>query len=130
MTDYQKSLVGTILMNTGNTAVPITEEFIEQLVDSYDNLNSLTLGTPRLTPEERTEVIAELHTSLFVRIDRGHYVKEKDHTPWYIAAKADKPSKFWDRYRLYLQKEQHWNKDIINWIYFSTYIFLFKIYEI
>lgn len=114
MTDYQKSLVGTILMNTGNTAVPITEEFIEQLVDSYDNLNSLTLGTPRLTPEERTEVIAELHTSLFVRIDRGHYVKEKDHTPWYIAAKADKPSKFWDRYRLYLQKEQHWNKDIIN----------------
>ena len=114
MTDYQKSLIGTILMNTSNTLAPITEEFIEKLVDSYDNLSNLTLGTPRLTPEERSEVIAELHTSLFVRIDRGHYVKEKDHTPWYIAAKADKPSKFWDRYRLYLQKEQHWNKDIIN----------------
>ena len=114
MTDNQKNIVGTILMNTSNTSNPITEEFIEKLVDSYDKFNNLTLGTPRLSPEERSEVIAELHTSLFVRIDRGHFVKEKDHTPWYIAAKADKPSKFWDRYCLYLQKEQHWNKDIIN----------------
>lgn len=114
MTEYQKKLVGTILMNTSDTSSPISEQFIENLVDSYDNFNNLTLHTSRLTPEERNEVIAELHTSLFVRIDRGHYVKEKDHTPWYIASKADKPSKFWDRYRLYLQKEQHWNSGIVN----------------
>ena len=41
------------------------------------------------TPEERSEVIAELHSKLFVHMDHGHYVKEKDHKPWYIAAKAN-----------------------------------------
>lgn len=114
MTDHQKNIVGTILMTTSSTTTPITEEMIEKLVDMYDSTNSTMFGTPRLTDLERYEVIAELHASLFVRIDRGHYVKEKDHTPWYIAAKVNKPSKFWDRYRLYLQKEKHWNGDTIN----------------
>ena len=114
MTDHQKNIVGTILMNTSSTTTPITEEMIEKLVDMYDSANSMMFGTPRLTDAEREEVIAELHASLFVRIDRGHFVKEKDHTPWYIAAKVNKPSKFWDRYRLYLQKEKHWNGDTIN----------------
>ena len=99
MTDHQKNIVGTILMNTSSTTTPITEEMIEKLVDMYDSANSMMFGTPRLTDAEREEVIAELHASLFVRIDRGHFVKEKDHTPWYIAAKVNKPSKFWDRYR-------------------------------
>ena len=114
MTEYQKKLVGTILMNTSDTSSPISEQLVANLVDSYDNFNYITLHTSRLTPEERDEVIAELHTKLFVRIDRGHFVKEKDHTPWYIAAKANKASKFWDRYTLYLQKEKHWNNDTVH----------------
>lgn len=114
MTEYQKKLVGTILMNTSDTSSPISEQLVANLVDSYDNFNYITLHTSRLTPEERNEVIAELHTKLFVRIDRGHFVKEKDHTPWYIAAKANKASKFWDRYTLYLQKEKHWNNDTVH----------------
>ena len=31
-----------------------------------------------------------------------------------MAAKAENASKFWDRYRLYLLKEKHWNGDTIN----------------
>ncbi len=114
MTEHQKSIIGTILMNTGSSSSPVTEEMIEKLVDMYDNMSNTMLGTPLLTPAERSEVIAELQATLYVRIDRGHFVKEKDHQPWYIAAKVNKPSKFWDRYRLYLQKEKHWNSDTIN----------------
>lgn len=114
MTDNQKNIIGSILMNMSNNTQTITEEVIEKLVDMTDNMNSVMYGTPRLTPEERTQVIAELHANLFVRIDRGHYVKEKDHNPWYMAAKAELPSKFWDRYRLYLLKEKHWNGDTVN----------------
>lgn len=83
------------------------------MVDLYIKQGQM-LGITPLTDEEREEVIATLHASLFVRIDRGHCLKEKDHTPWYMAAKAELPGKFWDRYRIYLQKEQHWNKDTVN----------------
>ena len=114
MTDNQKNIVGAILLNMSANTVPITEDMISKLVDMNDNMNSMMYGTPKLTTEERDEVIAALHAALFVRIDRGHFVKEKDHTPWYMAAKAENGSKFWDRYRLYLLKEKHWNGDTIN----------------
>lgn len=114
MTDNQNNIVGQVLMIMSSNNTPVTEEFIAQMVDIYDNANTMISGTARLSPTEREEVIATLHASLFVRIDRGHYVKEKDHAPWYIAAKAENSSKFWDRYRLYLQREKHWNGDTVN----------------
>ena len=97
MTDNQKNIVGSILLNMSANTVPITEDMISKLVDMNDNMNSMMYGTPKLTQEERDEVIAALHAHLFVRIDRGHFVKENDHTPWYMAAKAENTSKFWDR---------------------------------
>ena len=54
-----------------------------------DNMNTMMYGTPKMTTEEREEVINALHAALFVRIDRGHFVKEKDHAPWYMAAMTD-----------------------------------------
>lgn len=114
MTDNQKNIIGTILLNMSASTLPVTEEMISNLVDMNDNMNTMMYGTPKLTPEEREEVINALHAALFVRIDRGHFVKENDHTPWYMAAKAENSSKFWDRYRLYLLKEKHWNGDTIN----------------
>ena len=114
MTDNQKNIIGSILMNMSNNTQPITEEMIEKLVDMNDSMNAMMYGTPPLTPEERAQVIAELHAKLFIRIDRGHFVKEKDHNPWYMAAKVELSSKFWDRYRLYLLKEKHWNGDTVN----------------
>ena len=114
MTDNQKNIIGTILLNMSASTLPVTEEMISNLVDMNDNMNAMMYGTPQMTPEERQEVINALHAALFVRIDRGHYVKENNHTPWYMAAKAENSSKFWDRYRLYLLKEKHWNGDTIN----------------
>ena len=113
MNDNQKKIVGTVLMNFTPSTV-VTEEMIEKMVDMYDNTNSIMFGIPRLTAEERKEVIAELHSKLFVHMDHGHYVKEKDHKPWYIAAKANMSSNFWDRYRLYLLKEANWNNEVVN----------------
>lgn len=114
MTDNQKNIIGTILLNMSASTLPVTEEMIANLVDMNDNMNTMMYGTPKMTPEERKEVINALHAALFVRIDRGHFVKENDHMPWYMAAKAENTSKFWDRYRLYLLKEKHWNGDTIN----------------
>lgn len=114
MTDNQKNIIGTILLNLSASTLPITEEMISGLVDMHDTMNTTMYGTPKMTPEEHEEVINELHATLFVRIDRGHFVKEGGHTPWYMAAKAENPSKFWDRYRLYLLKEKHWNGATVN----------------
>lgn len=114
MTDNQKNIIGSILMNMSNNSQPVTEGIIEKLVDMNDTMNATMYSTPKMTPEEREEVINALHAALYVRIDRGHFVKENDHTPWYMAAKAGNTSKFWDRYRLYLLKEKHWNGDTIN----------------
>ena len=114
MTDNQNNIIGKILMDMSASVIPATEAMIAMMVDMYDTSNAMTLGTTRLTSEERDQVIAELHASLCVRIDRGHFVKERDHKPWYMAAKAENASKFWDRYRLYLLQEKHWNGDTIN----------------
>lgn len=114
MTDNQNNIIGKILMDMSASVIPATEAMIAMMVDMYDTSNAMTLGTTRLTPEERDQVIAELHASLCVRIDRGHFVKEHDHKPWYMAAKAENTSKFWERYRLYLMKEKHWNGDTVN----------------
>lgn len=113
MTEIQKNIVGTVLLNMSNSKVTVTEDLISQMVDMLDK-NGALFGAAPLTESERDEVIATLHAALLVRIDRGHCLKEKDHTPWYIAAKADQPCNFWDRYRIYLQKEQQWNGDTVN----------------
>ena len=87
MTDKQKAVVSMILVNISFSKKTIPEEKITALVDMYDQMNSMSLGIPRLSEKERKEVIAELHTVLQIKIDRGHFVKEGDHTPWYTAAK-------------------------------------------
>ena len=74
MTDNQKNIIGTILLNMSASSLPVTEEMISNLVDMNDNMNTMMYGTPQMTPEEREEVINTLHAALFVRIDRGHYV--------------------------------------------------------
>ncbi len=113
MTEVQKNIIGTVLLNMSNSKVTVTETLISQMVDMLDK-NGALFGAAPLTETERDEIIANLHAALLVRIDRGHCLKEKDHTPWYIAAKANQSCNFWDRYRIYLQKEQQWNGDTVN----------------
>ena len=113
MTEIQNNIVGKVLMDAGVMTIPTTEEWITMMVDVYEKQATL-MGAVALKEAEKEDVITTLHSRLFVQIDRGHCLKEKDHTPWYMAAKADQPSHFWDRYRIYLQKEQHWNKDTVN----------------
>lgn len=112
MTENQKKVIGMTLMQF-DANVPVTEEAILNFVNVFSTVNPLT-------DEEKNEVIRELHASLSVRIDRGACVKEKDHVPWYNAAKADIRPVFWDRYRMYLQKEQGWNVKILDELERST----------
>lgn len=112
MTENQKKVIGMTLMQF-DANVPVTEEAILNFVNVFSTVNPLA-------DEEKDEVIRELHASLSVRIDRGACVKEKDHVPWYNAAKADIRPVFWNRYRMYLQKEQGWNIKILDELERST----------
>lgn len=113
MNEIQNNIVAKVLMDAGIMTIPITKDWISMMVDMYEK-QAIMMGSAPLSDAERTDIINTLHSRLFVRIDRGHCLKEKDHLPWYMAAMADQPHNFWDRYRIYLQKEQHWNIDTIN----------------
>lgn len=120
MTELQNVIIGKIIMDTSVATVPVTEDWIAKMVAFYENQASAVLGFPILSDDEKKSIITNLHSRLFIKIDRGHYLKEQNHVPWYMAAKAKQSNCFWDRYKLYLQKEKHWNKDIITELDKST----------
>ena len=110
MTELQNVIIGKIIMDASVATVPVTEDWIAKMVAFYENQASAVLGFPILSDDEKKSIITNLHSRLFIKIDRGHYLKEQNHVPWYMAAKAKQSNCFWDRYKLYLQKEKHWNK--------------------
>ena len=112
MTNNQKKVIGQALMQFDEDTA-VTEENISKYVDVLSMLNPLT-------EDQKAEVIRELHSKLEVRIDHGACVKEKNHTPWYNAAKASMNPEFWNRYRIYLQREQGWNNTVLDELDRST----------
>ena len=70
MTDVQKNIVGAVLIHMSASKVPVTEEMISRMVDMLDKNNAAMFGVEPLTSEEREEVIAFLHASLYVHIER------------------------------------------------------------
>ena len=91
----------------------VTEEKIINLVNVFRMLNPIT-------DDEAAEVVAELQSKLAIRMDRGSYVKEKNHVSWYYAAKSRITPNFWNRYSTYLYKEAGFNSDVINAIDVAT----------
>lgn len=112
MNENQQKVIGQILMqfSTGDT---VTEDQILKYVNAFSVINPLT-------DVEKDEVTRELQSTLKVRIDRGACVREKNHTPWYHAAKADIKPSFWNRYRMHLQKEKSWNGKLLDELDRST----------
>lgn len=120
MTESQKKIMSTVLVQI-NPGTIIDEQMITTLVNGNCLMMPITDPTlPPLTEEEKKEVIAELQTRLAIRMDRGACVKEKNHVPWYYAAKAKLPSHFWDRYRTYLFKDAGFNSDVVDALDAST----------
>lgn len=106
MTENQQRIIGQTLMQFSADAT-VTEEALINCVDVFSMISPLT-------DAEKEGVIRELQSRLAVRIDRGACIREKDHTPWYNAAKASITPSFWNRYRLHLQKEQGWNAKLLD----------------
>ena len=106
MTENQQKVIGQTLMQFSADAA-VTEEALINCVNVFSMVSPLT-------DAEKEGVIRELQSRLAVRIDRGACVREKDHTPWYNAAKASITPSFWNRYRLHLQKEQGWNAKLLD----------------
>lgn len=91
----------------------VDEGKIKELVEFFRNLIYLS-------EEEAAETIAELQSKLAVKMDRGSFVKEKNHVSWYYAAKGKINHKFWNRYSTYLYKDASFNSDVINSIDVAT----------
>lgn len=112
MTENQQKVIGQTLMQFSAEAT-VTEEALINCVNVFSMISPLT-------DAEKEEVIRELQSRLAVRIDRGACVRERDHIPWYNAAKASITPSFWNRYRLHLQKEQGWNGKLLDELDRST----------
>ena len=113
MNEYQRDIVGKVISDSYHIDGPITEEWILVMVDSYDNI-APRLGKPKLNIGEKKDVIAAIQAAIYVKIDRGSYIKNNRHTPWYRATQAEKDNPYWERYRLYLQKEKYWSSDTVS----------------
>lgn len=112
MTKDQEQVIAQVQLQIkpGET---VDEDKIKNLVNFFRML------TP-LSDEEATEIIAELQSKLAVKMDRGSFVKEKNHISWYYAAKGKINPKFWTRYSTYLYKDAGFNSDVINAIDVAT----------
>lgn len=112
MTKDQEQVIAQVQLQIkpGET---VDEEKIKNLVNFFRML------TP-LSDAEAAETIAELQSKLAVKMDRGSFVKEKNHVSWYYAAKGKINPQFWTRYSTYLYKDAGFNSDVINSIDVAT----------
>ncbi len=112
MTKDQEQIIAQVQLQIKPGEI-VDEEKIKKLVNFFRML------TP-LSDEEAEETIAELQSKLAVKMDRGAFVKEKNHISWYYAAKGAIDPKFWTRYSTYLYKDAGFNSDVINSIDVET----------
>lgn len=112
MTNAQQ-LVISLSMQQIASIKEVTEDQIVKFVNVFSTFNPLS-------EIEKNEVIKELHTRLSIKMDRGTYVKDTNHIPWYYTAKKNINPVFWDRYQTYLYKKMNFNSDIINALDSST----------
>lgn len=112
MTKEQEQVIAQVQLQIkpGET---VDEEKIKNLVNFFRTINPLS-------EDEAKEAIAELQSKLAVKMDRGAYVKEKNHVSWYYAAKGKINPAFWTRYSTYLYKDAGFNSDVINSIDIAT----------
>ena len=108
MTETQQKVIRLTFVQCSSD-VTVSEDEIKKWVNFFSNsrMNPMTSA-------EKEEVIKELHSNLAVQIDQGACVCEKEHRPWYNAAKAEITHTFWDRYRFYLNEVQGWNAKLLN----------------
>lgn len=112
MTEIQEKVIAQVQIQIKPDET-IDEEKIKNLVNIFRMINPLT-------DEEAEEVVAELQTRLAIKMDRGAYVKEKNHISWYYAAKGKIDPKFWTRYSTFLHKYAGFNSEVVNAIDAAT----------
>ena len=116
MNNNQLSVKSLVQMQIKDSHVA-SEEEIKKLVNFFCQLNPLT-------DDEKNELIKDLHYCLPIKMDRGNCLVEKDHLPWYNAAKKDIEAKYWERYRNYLIADQGFNNSIVDTLDETTNIIM------
>ena len=106
MTKEQEQIIAQVQLQIKPNE-DVDEEKITKLVNFFRMINPVS-------DQEAEEVVAELQSKLAVRMDRGAFVKERNHVSWYYAAKGQINPQFWTRYSTYLYKEAGFNSDVIN----------------
>ena len=108
MNSDQKKIVTEVYVQISGKPY-VTEEELKGLVDYFRVLDPIS-------DDEIEEIIKELQSRLRIKMDRGAYLKEKNHIPWYNAAKKDISlnAKYWDRYRQYLINHDGFAVDVLD----------------
>ena len=84
-----------VLLPTDRVA---TEDEIQDIVDRM----AMGFG---LTPAQRDTVLAKVLARALVKMDTGYALKEIDHVPWVNDRRREIDPFYWERFKLYLQKE-------------------------
>lgn len=100
-----KNMIVTVILKIQDEA-EITTQMIKDNVKLFEDIYPLS-------NEEESFVVKSIESRLRVKINRGVYVKEKTHKPWYHSAKADIDSKYWGRYEIYLKNKQSWAPKVV-----------------
>lgn len=107
MNDVQNNLITHVKLYF-HEKEQIDENELRDAVKLFENIYHLNNQT------ERDEVIKDLKTQLAIKMDIGHFIKEKNHKTWYFNAKSEIDGKYWDRYSIYLNSHMGLSNKVIN----------------
>lgn len=112
MSSNKQVIINQVYAQVSNQSA-VQEDQIKSLIEYFKVLNPIS-------DSEEQEIIKELHYKLPVRIDRGAYLKEKNHLPWYDSAKRNIDGKYWERYSQYLLTVKGFETTVIDELDIST----------
>ena len=113
LTDSQKLLYDQVNIQCMELSKKndITEDMIITLVNYLSNS---PFSKVSLSEEEKREVAKYYFAHHRTSMEVGIVLKEKDHNPWYMSAKAGKPATYWNRYCQYLLTDKEFSDNVLN----------------
>jgi hypothetical protein len=113
--DNEMQLEGiiSIVMNTRHKDNPPTEKNFNDCAEQLRNANKEVLP---VTDEEFDSIKRRLRQITVVTMDTGICLPDptNKHQSWLPSRRADIDFFFWERYRIYLEREKHWNPRVIS----------------
>lgn len=108
MNELQKKLKDMVTVCISEDIV--SELLIDNKINEIKNLPFLS----SLVQKEIDEVRATIKSEFSIKLDRGFFIKEKNHEKWFLSKKAQLEMKYWERYKKYLLVDKSFSKNVVN----------------